>query len=119
MSVAGLLSCLQRGCSKGGVSGEQQRWLRLRSLPRGARPLLLRSRLLAFVGFPLSPSLLGNKHFFEARSLSVRDARRVHLVFGCRCVSKETVSSNARAVLVFMLTYYTRVFTAYEYDNVQ
>ena len=27
----------------------EQRWLRLRSLPRGARPLLLRSRLLAFL----------------------------------------------------------------------
>ncbi len=63
---------------------------------------LNRSRLLTFVGFPLSPSLLGNEHFFETRSLSVCDVRRVHLVFGCRCVSKETVSSYARVVHVFM-----------------
>jgi hypothetical protein len=34
----------------------EQRWLRLHSLPRGARPLLLRSRLLAFLGFPFPPS---------------------------------------------------------------
>jgi hypothetical protein len=54
-----------QNCSKGGVSGEQQ-WLRLRSLPRGARPLPLRSGLLAFLGLPLAPpSLLGSRHFFE------------------------------------------------------
>jgi hypothetical protein len=28
----------------------EQRWLRLRSLSRGASPLLMRSRLLAFLG---------------------------------------------------------------------
>jgi hypothetical protein len=72
-----------QSCSKGGVSGEQ-RWLRLRSLPRGARPLFLCSRLLAFLGFPTSPSLLGSRHFFEAHCLSVRVARRIHIVFG-RC----------------------------------
>jgi hypothetical protein len=44
----------------------EQRWLRLRSLSRGARPLLLRSRLLAFLGFLLFPSLLVSRHFFEA-----------------------------------------------------
>ncbi len=31
----------------------------------------------------------------------------------------ETGLYYARVVLVFMFTYYTRVFTAYEYDNVQ
>ena len=45
----------------------EQRWLRLRSLPRGARPLLLRSSLIAILGFPLSPGLLGSRHFFEAQ----------------------------------------------------
>jgi hypothetical protein len=43
----------------------EQRWLSLRSLPRAARPVLLRTILLAFLGFPLSPSLLGSRHFFE------------------------------------------------------
>jgi hypothetical protein len=32
--------------------------LRLRSLPRGARPLLLLNRLLNFLGFHLSPAFL-------------------------------------------------------------
>jgi hypothetical protein len=47
-----------------GVSGER-RWLRRRSLASGARPLLLPSSLLTFLGFPLSPSLLGNRHFWR------------------------------------------------------
>ena len=34
--------------------------------------LLLRSRLLAFLGFPLSPDLLDNTHFLESYCLSVR-----------------------------------------------
>jgi hypothetical protein len=36
-------------CGKARLQLGEQRWLRLRSLPRGARPLLLRSRLLAFL----------------------------------------------------------------------
>ncbi len=53
-----------QSCRKGGVSGEQ-RWLRLRSLPRGARPLLVRSRLLVLFCCPF-PGLLASKHFFGA-----------------------------------------------------
>ena len=54
-----------QSCNKG-VSGEQQ-WLRLRSLPLGARPLLLRRTLLAFLGFPLSPACLAAEiNFFES-----------------------------------------------------
>jgi hypothetical protein len=71
-----------QSCSKGGVSGEQS-WLRLRGLLRGARPLLLLIICLAFLGFPLSPSLFGSRHSFEAEWLSVRVARQLHLVFGC------------------------------------
>ena len=47
-----------------GVIGER-RWLRRRSLARGVCPLLLPSSLLTFLGFPLSPSLLGNRHFLR------------------------------------------------------
>jgi hypothetical protein len=46
-----------QSCSKGGVSGEQQR-LRLRSLPRGARPLLLRSDCLPCTVSPFPPACL-------------------------------------------------------------
>jgi hypothetical protein len=55
-----------QSCSKGGVSSEQ-RLVRLRSVLRGTRPLFLRSGLLGFLGFPLSPSLLACRHFVEAR----------------------------------------------------
>jgi len=40
-------------------------WLYLRSLSRGVFPLLLHSRLLVFLGFPLSLSLLDRRTFFE------------------------------------------------------
>ena len=54
-----------QSCSKG-VSGEQQ-WLLLNSWSRhGAHPLLLCNMLLSLLDFPLSPSLLGSRHFFEA-----------------------------------------------------
>ena len=39
------------------------------------------SRLYSFLGLPLAPSLLGRRHFFESRWLSVCVVRRMHLVF--------------------------------------
>ena len=47
----------------------EKRWLRLRSLPRGALLLLLRHKLLAFLVSSFSPSLLVSRHFFEAHLL--------------------------------------------------
>ena len=57
LRVCGPLTCRHQKetrCLPGGVVKRlqlsEQRWLRLHSLPRGARPVLLRSKLLAFVG---------------------------------------------------------------------
>ena len=43
----------------------EQRWLRLRSLRRGARPLLLRSRLLAFLSCASPLRLFASATFFK------------------------------------------------------
>jgi hypothetical protein len=73
------------------VSAEQ-RWLRLRSLSRGVPSLLLHSRLLTFLDFPLSPSLFGSRHFRKSNlrllvwvSVTVLGAGRVeqHINSGC------------------------------------
>jgi hypothetical protein len=53
----------RQSCTKC-VRGERL-WLRHQSLTRGVRPLLLCSSLLASLGFPLSPTLLDSRNFFE------------------------------------------------------
>jgi hypothetical protein len=55
--------------SSEGVSDEQ-RWLRLRSLPRGACPLLLRSRLLAFLCCASLLKLFASATFWKRGKIS-------------------------------------------------
>jgi hypothetical protein len=53
----------------------EQRWLRLRSLPRGAQYLLLRSRLLAFPGFASPLRLFASATVLtRGRSSEMREA---------------------------------------------
>jgi hypothetical protein len=64
--------------------------LRLRSLPLGARPLLLRRTLLAFLGFPLSPACLAAEI-----SLSRID---------CLCVWPDECTSFSDAAVSLLVT---------------
>jgi len=85
-----------QSCSKG-VSGEQ-RWLRRPSLTRGARPLLLRSRLLAFLCCVSPLSLLSNAFVLKGGGISgMRDALPQRMAI-CASVAPCITTINKRRV---------------------